>query len=87
MKFVLEADRRKWPLGELRGRASRDALGTITGEYVLGRLDEVLYSDPTQFDALLSWLESPDIPEQFRLQVMSGLLPRVISADPVPQPF
>jgi len=87
VELALEADTQKWPLGELGAKASKEALGPISGEYVLGRLGEVLYSDAAQFDALLSWLESPETPTNFRLQLASGIFPKVISADPVPQPF
>jgi hypothetical protein len=87
VELVLQADRQRRPLAELKDEAPPDALGTIVGEYVLGRLDEVLYTDAAQFDALLAWLESPTVPAGFRLQVMSSILTRVISADPVPDPF
>ena len=87
VKFVLEADRHKWGFADLRFNASPNALGPIAGEYVLARLDEALYSDAAQFDALLTWLESPGTPASFRLQVASVIFSKVISADPAPQAF
>ena len=87
VEFMLEADRQRWPLGELGSKAPGDALGAISGEYVLERLGEVLYSKPTQFDSLLSWLENPETPPNFRLQVASQIFSTVISDDPVPLPF
>lgn len=87
VEFALEADRQKWPLGELGAKAPRDALGPILGEYVLARLGEVLYSNPAQFGALLLWLELPETPTNFRLQVASPIFSKVISDDPAPQAF
>ena len=87
VETAVQADRQKWRLGELGIKASREALGPLFGEYVLSRLDEILYSDAGQFDSLLSWLETDRVPADFRLQMMSAIYPRVISDDPAPPAF
>ena len=84
---ALQAERDRWRLGDLSAKAPRDALGALFGEYVLSRLDEILYSDATQFDSLLTWLESKAVPAAFRLQVLSQICTRVISDDPAPPAF
>ena len=87
VKLALNAQESKRPLGEILARAYHSELNELMGEYILERLDEVLFSDVRQFDALLSFLESPGVPAVFRQQVLSGVFTKVMNADPAPQPF
>jgi hypothetical protein len=87
IELALQAERQKWRLDQLAAKAPPEAVGVMLGEYVLARLDEVLYSDPERFSSLLSWLERPETPSAFRLQLASGIFPKVISDDPVPRAF
>ncbi len=87
VRLALEADSAREPLGDLLPKAPASALNPLLGEYVLDRLRELRFSDNGQFDALLSYLESPRPPEAFRRQVLSGIFAIVMNSDPVPQRF
>lgn len=85
VELALKAERERWPLGKLLNRAPASALNELMGEYVMERLEDMSFSDPQQFDAVLGFLESPDAPALFRQEVLSGIFSQVMNSDPAPQ--
>ena len=86
---VLEAEKFGWTIREFLENNFQESHNHnfLLVEYLLARVDEILFSEIEGFNLLMDYFESPKVPIKNRSVLLSSLVSKFISADPVPSKF